>query len=404
MIFVFLPLAAALVYFSWRSLAGGIEYLRFFKRELARGSSDFAPPATVFVPCRGLDEGLAENLAPILVQDYPRYEVLFIVDSESDEAVPVIRRLLSGHEIPARIVVSGAAHRESQKVHNLRIAVAEASAWSEAFVFIDSDVRPARRWLRDLVAPLADETVGCATGYRWFISPRPGFASAMRSVWNASIASALGPKTEGNFCWGGSTAIRRTVFEKIGMAERWRGTLSDDFALTRAMNDAKLPIVFVPRALTASVEGCTLAGLFEFTTRQMKITRVYAPHLWKMSFIGSALFTIVMVSAMILVAISEFGGFSSISAIATLALVSTFSIGKSALRLKAVELALDNHRNAIRGQWMAHCLFWALSPPLFLWNSTAALISRLIIWRGIRYELRSPTETVVVGPMATNRR
>lgn len=404
MIFVFLALAAALVYFSWRSLSGGFEYLRFFKREMARGPSDFAPPATVFVPCRGLDEGLAENLAPILEQDYPMYEVLFIVDSESDEAVRVIRELLAGTDLPARLVISGAADGESQKVHNLRTAVAEASAWSEVFAFVDSDVRPARRWLRDLVAPLADESVGCATGYRWFISPRPRFASAMRSVWNASIASALGPKTAGNFCWGGSTAIRRSVFEGIGMSERWRGTLSDDFALTRAMNDAGLPIVFVPRALTASIESCTFAGLFEFTTRQMKITRVYAPYLWKMSFVGSALFTIVLTWAAAIVATAEFGGFSSIAAIVTLSLVSVFSTGKCICRLKAVELALVGHRRAVRRQWPAHCLFWIFSPPLFLWNSVAALVSRRINWRGIRYELRSPTETVVVGATATNRR
>jgi cellulose synthase/poly-beta-1,6-N-acetylglucosamine synthase-like glycosyltransferase len=101
------------------------------------------------------------------------------------------------------------------------------------------------------------------------------FASELRSAWNASIASALGPNLKSNFCWGGSTAIRRDVFERIDMREKWRGTLSDDFAVTRAIKAAGLAIYFVPKALIASVESCTFKELFEFTNRQMKITRVY---------------------------------------------------------------------------------------------------------------------------------
>ena len=56
------------------------------------------------------------------------------------------------------------------------------------------------------------------------------------------------------------------------------------------MNAAGLPIVFVPQALTASVEDCSLSETFEFTNRQMKITRVYATPLWRVSFVGSGLF------------------------------------------------------------------------------------------------------------------
>ena len=63
-------------------------------------------------------------------------------------------------------------------------------------VRVDSDARPRNDWLRLLVAPLADEGMGAATGYRWFIPNKGGFASRLRSVWNASIASALGERSE----------------------------------------------------------------------------------------------------------------------------------------------------------------------------------------------------------------
>src|SRR6476660_4886589 len=189
MIIVFYILAALLIYFSFRSLRGGIDYLEYFRRETAKPLSDHTPFVTIIAPCKGLDQGLRENLEALLVQDYTAYEVIFVVDDESDEAVPVIRSMPGD----SKLVFAPKAVRSSQKVENLREAVLHASPRSEVFAFVDSDARPSPLWLPHLVAPLVDPTVGVSTGYRWFISTRPSFAAEMRSVWNASIASALGP-------------------------------------------------------------------------------------------------------------------------------------------------------------------------------------------------------------------
>ena len=274
--------------------------------------------------------------------------------------------------------------------------VLHADDGSDAFVFVDSDVRPSPKWLRHLVAPLQNDNVGAATGYRWFISDRPTFASEMRSAWNASIASALGPNTKTNFCWGGSMAIRRDVFERIDMREKWCGTLSDDFAVTRAMNEAGMDIVFVPQALTASVEDCTFREMLEFTTRQMKITRVYAPHLWLLSFVGSGLFILTMKGAFLIEMFRNKTDFAVLAALATISLVSIFSIGKSWLRLKAVKLVLTKYDTELNKQFWPQMTFWLLTPAIFFYNSFAALISRQMTWRGIKYELKSPTETVII--------
>jgi ceramide glucosyltransferase len=260
-IFLFYFFAAILVFLSYKSFRGGISYLNFFKKELAKPPSDYTPFATVFVPCRGLDQHLSENLAALFRQNYPAYEIVFAVDDKMDEAVPVIKDLINQEALSSRLVIAPKSADSSQKVENLREAVLHASPRSEIFVFVDSDARPSPGWLRDLAAPLEDENVGAATGYRWFISEKPGLASEMRSVWNASIASALGENTKSNFCWGGSTAIQRDVFEKLGIRKRWRGTLSDDFTITRAMKEAGMPIAFVPQALTVSVENCTFGEL-----------------------------------------------------------------------------------------------------------------------------------------------
>jgi ceramide glucosyltransferase len=419
MIFVFYTFAALLVYLSYKSFRGGIDYLNYFKSELAKPRSNYTPFATVIAPCKGLDEGLAENLAALVELDYPAYEVIFVVDDKGDPAVSVIERLLSRRDAETRrkktepridtdkhssapvhlgrekikLIVAAKTTESSQKVGNLREAVLHAADVSRVFVFVDSDARPAREWLRHLAAPLEDESVGAATGYRWFISKKQTFGGELRSAWNASIASVLGANTRSNFCWGGSMAIRKNTFEKLDIRNKWGGTLSDDFAVTRAMNAAKMPIHFVPQALTASIENCTFSEMLEFTTRQMKITRVYAPHLWKLSFFGSSLFTGIMLSAFLIIVLSGQNTVAVWVAIATLAVVSFFSVGKSWLRLRAVRMILNKYDADVGKQTLSQLTLWLLTPPIFLYNCFAALFSRRMTWRGIRYELVSQNET-----------
>src|SRR6185437_16633462 len=91
MIFVFYILAAMLIFFSYKSFRGGVEYYKYFEQELSRPRTTYTPFATVIAPCKGVDEGLEDNLSPLLMQDYPEYELLFVVDSENESAVEVIR-------------------------------------------------------------------------------------------------------------------------------------------------------------------------------------------------------------------------------------------------------------------------------------------------------------------------
>ena len=399
MIFVFYFFAAVIVFIGWKSLRGGINYLDFFKQELARPKSDYTPFCSIIAPCRGLDEDLRENLAALFNQDFPAYEIVFVVDDERDEAVKIIEEVSSQDAKPAKLIVAGKAENESQKVHNLRRAVLETSEESEVFVFVDSDARPGENWLRNLIAPLKDETTGAATGYRWFVQKRGGFSTAMLSVWNASIASALGANVKTNFCWGGSTAVRRDTFERLNVRENWRGTLSDDFAVTRLLNAANLPICFVPQCLTATVEDFNFRRLLEFTTRQMKITRVYAAHLWKASFVGSILFTAVFWTGVFL--LFFLSGFHFWLTLILMLTICALGGGKALLRLKAVKLILKNYETELNRQFLPHLTLWTITPILYFYNCFCAAVSRKINWRGIRYELKSATETEVLSTNKT---
>jgi len=389
-VYLYYFLATLSCWFGIQSLLSGIRYAAYVRRETSRAIPDFHPFVSVIAPGRGLEPGLVENVQTLLTQDYPAYEVLFVFDREDDPALEVLEELIK-HGFPplTRTIIAGPATDCGQKVHNLRVAVDEIDAQSEVLVFVDTDARPAKDWLRKLVAPLTDETVGAATGYRWFIPERGGIASQLRGVWNASVASALGSDRAKNFCWGGSTAIRRTTFARLNVSERWRGSISDDFTITRVLKEAKLPIHFTPLCLVASFGDCDFHELIEFTTRQIKITRVYASHLWLPLLLGSSLFTIAFFGGLVLI------GFHPRSPAVYIFVLIIFTLGaaKSVVRFRAVSSVLRTSRRDL----VAHIFLWPIAQLVYLYNAIVAGFSRRLRWRGITYELKSPGEAVIIS-------
>jgi len=403
----FYTLAAVSIWLGLLSLRGGIRFVRYLQSELEKEYAEFTPSVTIFVPCRGIDDGLKENIKALFAQDYPQFEIIFVSDRAGDPALAVIeeaRRSFKKQFGPTmRIVIAGPATDSGQKVHNLRLAVAEADQSTEIFAFIDTDARPNKLWLRSLVAPLQDQQIEATTGYRWFVPLRGGLASHLRVVWNAAIASALGADEKKNFCWGGATAIRRATFERLNIRERWRGTVSDDFTLTRVLHEAGQPIKFVPQCLTPSFEDCSPRELIEFTTRQLKITRTYAAHLWKAVLIGSLIFVMTLASGAALIIGRAATGLPFATPLFLLLMIFALGAMKSHLRLRAVSLVISDRRLRSLGTALAHVTLWPLASVLYLYNALAAAFSRQIEWRGVTYELKSPTETVIIRRELQNR-
>jgi cellulose synthase/poly-beta-1,6-N-acetylglucosamine synthase-like glycosyltransferase len=397
-IYYFFAIVAILI--GVQSLLSGLRFAAYVRLECARIPQNFIPFVSIIAPCRGFDRGLKENLKALFVQEYPGYEIVFVTDEACDPCVAAINETIEdfkSRSVQTRIVFAGKAADSGQKVHNLRTAVTELDPRSEVLVFVDADARPARLWLRSLVAPLQDETIGATTGYRWFLSVRGGLMSQLLSVWNASIASSLGERGDKNFCWGGSTAIRRSVFERLQIRERWRGTVSDDFTVMRVLREANLPIKFVPACLTASLEDYNFHQLLEFTNRQLQITRVYAPQFWRAATLGGLLFNSIFFGGIVLVLIRLSLELSIALPLAMLAIISLLGAAKAYIRLKAVSIPLSGYTKELKGSLAAHLLLWPLGAVLFFYNGIVAGLSRRIVWRGIGYELKSPTEAVIIS-------
>jgi cellulose synthase/poly-beta-1,6-N-acetylglucosamine synthase-like glycosyltransferase len=275
------------------------------------------------------------------------------------------------------------------------VAIEQLPSEFEVLVFADSDGRPGKFWLRRLVAPLNDKQVGAATTMRWLIPNRHNLATALLATWNASIVTMLIEKGN-NFCWGGGTAIRRSVFDEVRVFEEWYHSVSDDYSMTRALRHAGRSIVFVPECLTPTYVDVDFWGLLEFTNRQILITKVYSKKNWAS---GAATHLLYCLTLPIGLEVTLSNLFATLPAfhLAVLTFVPMLLAAiRGGLRVAAATEILQPSGAEIVGQAWMYIVLGILIPYLFLLNFVMSLFTRKIRWRGITYELISPQQTRIL--------
>ena len=399
MLYFFYLLVVVQIALGLYSLWEGYEWFHVVRGRLSSHAGFYAPTAALICPCKGSEPGLEDNLMAMTRFDYANYEIYFSLATSLDPALKIVEKVKAASPRPVHIVIAGPAEDCGEKVHNLRRAVESLTDNFEVMVFTDSDVRVPKGWLGKLVAPLQDPRIGATTAYRWIIPSRTigagGFASALASAWNASVATMLGRPRE-NFCWGGGTAIRRSTFNDARVLEAWEGAVSDDFALTHALEAAGKPIVFCSECMAATLHPWTGRSLLEFTNRQILITRVYAPKRWGMGMAAHLGYVVTLLFAA-LVILAQMADGDPWMNLALIAFVIPFlAVLKGVLRTVAVTEMLPEWKAQL-GQWS--WVWTALGPVvpfLFAWNFLSSLASRRIRWRNIRYELVSPSVTRVL--------
>jgi len=383
------------------SLWQGFAWLGMVRRRLGTHAGFYNPKVALICPCKGADPGLDATLMCLTHFDYPNYEIFFAVARESDPAMKAIERVKASTTRKINVVVAGAPRDCGEKVNNLSKVVAQLDESFEVIVFTDADTLPSRGWLAKLIAPLSDAHAGASTTYRWLIPARTKgkseLAGALGSAWNASIATMLGDHAH-NFCWGGGTAIRRITFNVIGAENVWRGAVSDDLALTNALRYSNMPIVFVPECIAPTPFAATFGELIEFTNRQIILTRVYSPAIWRNGAIAHFSYVITLLVTTAILIAQLFSGDPWILMAMLVLTIPLLSAMKGAVRTIAIAELLPEWKAKMR-EWS--WIWTALAPVvpfIFFWNFCVSLVTRKIRWRGMRYHLISMNQTQILRP------
>jgi cellulose synthase/poly-beta-1,6-N-acetylglucosamine synthase-like glycosyltransferase len=413
------------------TIAQWVSFRRLFiyvQSELHFVPGTYLPKATVILPCKGLDPGFAENIAKLMQQQYanaegvPQFEVIFAVAEESDPAYPLLKEIVEQEKhVRTKIVVAGIDSRRAQKVNNQLAALEQMSCQSTVIAFVDSDVIARPDFLRYLTAHLSDPTVGATTGYRFYIPFGHDWAPLIRSLWNRMSAWEMADQGYA-FAWGGAMAITCENFAAAKIAQAWERSCDDDLALTTAVKERGLKVRFVPQCLVASNGDGSVAEIIEWTNRQLILTKVYYPKLWRKAIYRASVLTawLIAVLSSVVMAFAHRDPYFLLATGTGLTLLPVEIWFLLQAQKLWYEVLLSNSRMnsdmtenplLMPGSGDLHDIrmnkayadsFWKFTLALPLahlvlpWMTLYSIITNRIKWRGIDYELKSPTETVTI--------
>lgn len=187
---------------------------------------DQPPAVSVIVPIYNGEADLPGLLAGLQGQDYPRDRVdYWLVDNGSRDRTPALLAAAAAQNIQFHALT----YRDIQSSYAARNAGIQA-ATGQILAFTDADCQPEPSWLRELVRPFADPTVGLVAG---------GIHALSSQHWLERYAERQGTLSQTNtlnhsFLPYGQTAnlaVRAEVFRQVGLFRPYLTTGGDaDFA------------------------------------------------------------------------------------------------------------------------------------------------------------------------------
>jgi ceramide glucosyltransferase len=257
-------------------------------RQLARAISRPAVPApgrerypsvTVIRPIRGLDIGSRENAEALLEQQYPgEQETLFIVDSESDPAFPVMVELVRARASRglgrAEVLLAGKPPPgRTGKLNAMMLG--EARAQGELIAFSDSDTRPGPHLLRVLVEELlarpdAGDTFAPIVAQSDVATAGDvAYELLVNSWYGPSVALAAGERGEMGFIMGQLMVFTRQALAAVGGVQCAEGQFVDDMYIGQCVARAGFKNIIVPYPLRIVTGGLGLRQFIRVFRRWM---------------------------------------------------------------------------------------------------------------------------------------
>lgn len=369
-----------------RALAG-------FRRP--RSDAGACPKAAMVLCLRGRDPFLEKCLALALDQDYPDYRLHIVVDNRQDPAWSVAQTLAERYG-PARVEIETLDDRRttcSLKCSSVTQAIERLDPSVRAVALVDADTMPHKGWLRELVAPLADESVGAATGNRWYMPAGGSWGALVRYLWNAA---AIVQMYWYEVAWGGTLAVRREAIDRIGLVDRWRQAFCEDTMLYRQLGRHGLRVKFVPSLMMVNREDCAIDACRRWISRQLLTMRLYHP-LWPLVLLHGAGTTLLLAVALAATVVAAVRGDWTAALWCAGGLIAYEAIMVGLL--VPMELLV---RRIVRSQggptgWLSWKTLFRLVPAIVLTQVvyTLALLgaqffAAKVSWRGVQYEIRGP--------------
>jgi ceramide glucosyltransferase len=237
------------------------------------------PPVSLLKPVHGAEARLKENIESFFRQDYPDYEILFGADEEDDGALAIVREVAGRYpSVRCRILVTGKPELPNPPAYSFH-RMAEV-ADHDILVTSDSDVEVSSNYLREVVPPMLEPSVGMLTCvYRG--KNAGGFWSGLDAL-GMSVEMTAGVLTanllEGmKFGLGPTIVTRRDAVEKIGGYWVTGEYFSNDFVVGNFIHKAGYRVVLSRHIIDHVVPPMTFRRMWDRQVRWTKGTRWSRP-------------------------------------------------------------------------------------------------------------------------------
>jgi ceramide glucosyltransferase len=276
--YLFLLLSVSAIVYYCLAIYAAIAFFFESKTRLTQLDSAFYPAITILKPICGADDRTYENLASFCQQDYPNYQIIFGIQSQSDPSIAIVQKLIQDFpNVDIQSVISDRVYGTNLKVSNLANAAAQGKY--DIFLIADSDISVGAEYLQQIIQPLSDPKVGVVTcPYR---SHAQGWISTFEAL---GISTEFLPgvlvarQIEGmTFALGATIVIRRSVLEAIGGFAVVADHLEDDFQLGNLPVQAGYQVVLSHYIVSHVMPTATLTDLLHHQIRWARGIRFARP-------------------------------------------------------------------------------------------------------------------------------
>lgn len=405
-------------------------YARYMRPESTTESLPSTDTCAVLMSLRGADANLRQTLLAHLQQRDITYHLHWIVDSEHDPAVEIIRQL------PLEFIDRWTLHvlelnsdRCSLKCLGLSQVARKLlmkTSPPQYFAFADGDGLVSFDWLRRLLNPMLKQrdsetaSIGATTGHRWYtcfpriVSLETASDSANKPKNNQPVSTGavvryfwnLGSLPQMHLfrvVWGGSWAIRSDVLRKSGLLESWEQSMFEDTQVRRLVETMGHRVVTAPGVLVQSHEPMSLSAATQWISRQLLDMRLYHSSfrltLMHAAFLALLQGFLVLIAAFAVV-IND--GWTLWTSVCSLLAYQLFNVGMWWQLHKTAQNCLSNldFANAPRGnrptgnpKWIPWAAFGLiLTQVVYPLAAIRAMFTRSVTWRGIDYRITAPTQ------------
>ncbi|PAA54005.1 hypothetical protein BOX15_Mlig021767g2 [Macrostomum lignano] len=238
------------------------------------------PGVSIIKPLVGIDKNVYSNLETYFRLDYPRYELLFCLESADDAVTMVVDTLMQKYpKVDTRVFTSPVRHNVNPKINNMMQGYSAAKY--DLVMVSDSGVKMRPEALMDMVWCMSQKDIGIVHQMP-FIEQRPGFRNLAHSTHFGCThakfyisAHCLGI----NCCTGMSCLLRKPIIDKKPGGLAYFGRyLAEDFFVAQHFidNGYKMTLSHYPALQDGSGE---VRGLRRRLIRWLQLRVAMVPQL-----------------------------------------------------------------------------------------------------------------------------